>query len=55
MFARDIRVVPESERSFFVEDDPRTQVQFAVDETGKVTHMVLLINGAEQLRMPRTS
>jgi D-alanyl-D-alanine carboxypeptidase len=55
MFARDIRVVPESERSFFVEDDPRTQVQFAVDEAGKVTHMVLLINGAEQLRMPRTS
>lgn len=50
---RDIRFVPESERSFFVEDDPRTQVQFAIDAAGKVTHMILLTNGTEQLRMPR--
>jgi D-alanyl-D-alanine carboxypeptidase len=54
MFARDIRVVPESERSFFIEDDPRTQIQFAVDDAGKVTQMVVLTNGTEQVRMPRT-
>jgi D-alanyl-D-alanine carboxypeptidase len=54
MFARDIRVVPESERSFFIEDDPRTQVQFAVDDAGKVTHMIVLTNGTEQVRMPRS-
>jgi D-alanyl-D-alanine carboxypeptidase len=54
MFARDIRAVPESERSFFIEDDPRTQLQFAVDDAGKVTHMAVLTNGTEQVRMPRS-